>query len=678
MRKISILLLLLFTFLVSRVNAQYARASLWTNDMQAFASQDAINGIQKNVVLFAGSSTFRMWSSLKSDFPNSPVLNRAFGGSWMSDLIYYFDQVVEPYNPSQVVLYEGDNDLHETSKTVDEFFDDLVTMTRLINIYYPNAKILLVSIKPSPSRTISFEKYKAANALMKTYADKVSYIEYADLWTPMLKGDGTPDSSLFGSDLLHMNASGYALWKTILEPYLLKGTAVKPSSDKLMFDESSNATYHEYSWVNVTAPSLFTTIKAEKISCDSNYYHNGNTSLKIAYQGMSGGDWKACVAAANWAGYNITDEYNLDFWVYSKNAVSSADLPNIYLESITGTTTNEILMSDYISSIPSDSWIKVSIPVNAWKNQSPSFSFDNVKTIFFSQQNLNSQTVELYIDDIIYTAVDTIPAVSNGEDIYIDYGSNVYASNGNWNDITDTQSAKSKLIDLNGATTGITLEITDPFYVGYNTNGAPNATDDASEFVPTASQDNFFGHGMDWGSTPANPVGEIKFSGLDPNKSYSFSFFASRMVVTDNREALYSLSGKDGAVNTATLDASNNTSHIALVSDVKPTNDSIITLKVEAGPNNTSSTKFFYLGAMKIATSGNPNAIGMTVKNRVPIYYSNETLHLGENTGSLSIFDLSGKIITEGNVINGKCEIRLNNGVYLARINDITSKFVVD
>lgn len=219
--------LLTLLLLVTVISAQYPRASIWTNDINTFKVQDNLNGASQNMVLFVGSSSFVKWTTLKTDFPESNVLNRAFGGSWMSDLIYYFNDVVKPYSPVQVVLYEGDNDLSDSSKTVNQFFEDVVTMTRLININFPNAKILIVSIKPSPSRESVFDKYKVANALMKDYADKISYIGYVDVWNPMLNTDGTPNASLFGNDMLHMNAAGYSLWQSILEPLLLKRLSVK-------------------------------------------------------------------------------------------------------------------------------------------------------------------------------------------------------------------------------------------------------------------------------------------------------------------------------------------------------------------------------------------------------------------------------------------------------------------
>jgi lysophospholipase L1-like esterase len=38
----------------------------------------------------------------------------------------------------------------------------------------------------------------------------------------MLNNDGTPNKDIFGKDMLHMNADGYAIWKKMIQPYLLK------------------------------------------------------------------------------------------------------------------------------------------------------------------------------------------------------------------------------------------------------------------------------------------------------------------------------------------------------------------------------------------------------------------------------------------------------------------------
>ena len=659
--------MLLFVF-AATVSAQYPRASLWTADINGFASQDAVNGVQKDVVLFAGSSTFTMWGSLKTDFPNSKVLNRAFGGSMMTDLIYYFNQIVAPYTPRQVVLYEGDNDLYGTTKTAEQFMDDVITMTRLINIYYPNAKILLVSIKPSPSRTSAFTKFQASNVLMKNYADKFDYIDYVDTWTPMLKQDGTPNESLFGSDMLHMNASGYALWKSILEPLLLTAIPDSEAKDITLFDESSNATYHEPSWVNATAPSTFTTAKEEKISCDSTHHHSGATSLKLTYQGIGVGNWKACVATKDWAAFDVSSLKELEMYVYSDNKVDSINLPFIYLESYTSTTTAKLRLSNYLNEIPAATWTKVVVPIQDWKAKSPTFAYNNVKTVFFSQMNLNTAPVELYLDDVIFRlqSSGSNPGTGNSGNILVDFGSAANGTAGNWNNITDHQAADTKLIDDHGVVTSISLKVTDPFYNGYNSAGTTAPTGDAAAIFPsTATSDNFFGHGNAWGSTPANPEGIFTLSGLDKTKYYSFKIFASRPSTSDNRESQYTITGSTTKI--SSLNASTNTSQVAKIDSIIPDNSGIITVKCNAGANNTTTERFYYIGAMKITILDNqtgvnaPNAVGFNT------YYSNGVLKVADYTGRIKVYNLSGTVVTEGQALFGQYQVKLDKGIYIVK-----------
>jgi hypothetical protein len=53
----------------------------------------------------------------------------------------------------------------------------------------------------------------------------------------------------------------------------------------------------------------------------------------------------------------------------------------------------------------------------------------------------------------------------------------------------------------------------------------------------------------------------------------------------------------------ALLNTSNNTSNVALVSGISPTAGGVITVTIEPGPNNTSTSLFWYIGAMQVATS---------------------------------------------------------------------------
>ena len=150
------------------------------------------------------------------------VVNRAFGGSMMCDQIYFFDEVVKPFNPRQVVIYEGDNDLNETETTPEQFMEDVICMSRLIHYHYPECRILLVSIKPCPARVNSFEKYKKANRLMEEYAALYDYMDYVSVWEKFVDENDCPIMEYFKEDHIHITPEAYLLFKEVMEDKLLK------------------------------------------------------------------------------------------------------------------------------------------------------------------------------------------------------------------------------------------------------------------------------------------------------------------------------------------------------------------------------------------------------------------------------------------------------------------------
>jgi lysophospholipase L1-like esterase len=61
---------------------------------------------------------------------------------------------------------------------------------------------------------------REANALIKAYAATQKGVTYLDVYTPMLGADGQPQPKWFGDDGLHMNRAGYALWISIIRPWV--------------------------------------------------------------------------------------------------------------------------------------------------------------------------------------------------------------------------------------------------------------------------------------------------------------------------------------------------------------------------------------------------------------------------------------------------------------------------
>tara|TARA_B100000427_G_scaffold79190_1_gene64568 strand:+ start:125 stop:442 length:318 start_codon:yes stop_codon:yes gene_type:complete len=58
-----------------------------------FRLWDKKNSIITNSVVFVGSSSIRKWSTVEY-FSDIPIVNRGFGGSHISDVIYFINETV--------------------------------------------------------------------------------------------------------------------------------------------------------------------------------------------------------------------------------------------------------------------------------------------------------------------------------------------------------------------------------------------------------------------------------------------------------------------------------------------------------------------------------------------------------------------------------------------------------
>jgi lysophospholipase L1-like esterase len=198
-------------------------AQPFADEIQAFKAQDKLNPPPPGAILFVGSSSFRKWSDVNSYFPGFTIINRGFGGSTFPDVIRYAPDIIFPYDPKQVVIYCGDNDLASSDAvSADTVFERFRVLFELIRTSLPGENILFVSIKPSPSRARLKEKMEQANLLIQTYLSLQQHAAFADVYHKMLNPDGSVMTDIFTEDNLHMNAKGYAIWQKVIAPYLSK------------------------------------------------------------------------------------------------------------------------------------------------------------------------------------------------------------------------------------------------------------------------------------------------------------------------------------------------------------------------------------------------------------------------------------------------------------------------
>jgi len=217
MKKIlSAFLLLYFTLSFS----QDQKPMFW-QDIQNFKKADQENPPPKDAILLIGSSSFTKWTDVASYFPGKTIINRGFGGSRLTDLNDFSDDLLSPYQPKQIIIYCGDNDFADNhdlkAKVVVNRFK---TFYKKIRERFPNIEVDFISIKYSPSREILWPKMKETNKKIAAFMKKEPNAEFIDITKAMEDANGNVRKDLFVEDMLHLTPEGYAVWAKVMKPYM--------------------------------------------------------------------------------------------------------------------------------------------------------------------------------------------------------------------------------------------------------------------------------------------------------------------------------------------------------------------------------------------------------------------------------------------------------------------------
>lgn len=188
--------------------------------VEAFEKESRETPPPEGAIVGLGSSSMRMWTSIREDLKPLTMIPRGFGGSVMNDALYYADRIAVPYKPRAVLLYEGDNDaaFGISPEKIVETFDALIGK---IHGELPGARIYVISIKPSISRWNIWETMRKTNELLKSRCDEEPLLTYIDVATPMLDDRGKVLQDIFIQDNLHLNKKGYAIWSKAIRSVLI-------------------------------------------------------------------------------------------------------------------------------------------------------------------------------------------------------------------------------------------------------------------------------------------------------------------------------------------------------------------------------------------------------------------------------------------------------------------------
>jgi len=189
----------------------------WEGDIRQFEHLDSVETYPSDAILFVGSSSIRLWSTLAADMAPYPVIHRGYGGARLSDLAVYAERIIYPHEFRAVVMFIA-NDISgsEQDKSPAEVAKLFNNVLRTIRKKYPDTPVFWIAITPTASRWSVWPKIREVNQLIKESCLKHKNTYFVTTDYAFLNSSGMPRQELFQTDQLHLNADGYAIWTKLL------------------------------------------------------------------------------------------------------------------------------------------------------------------------------------------------------------------------------------------------------------------------------------------------------------------------------------------------------------------------------------------------------------------------------------------------------------------------------
>jgi lysophospholipase L1-like esterase len=198
---------------------QLVAKNRFERNVLAFEAADKTNAPPKNAILLVGDSQFYRWKTLHEDLPDYTIINRGIDSFQTSDLVFFADRLVRPYQPRLIILHVGGNDVN-TGKSPGQVLADFKAFVAKVRAVQPDVPIAFSSLTPGPARWDEAGQRKATNQAIKDYIATQPHLLFIDLWDAMLTPDGKPREDIWVADRIHPNHEGYLLRVKIMRPIL--------------------------------------------------------------------------------------------------------------------------------------------------------------------------------------------------------------------------------------------------------------------------------------------------------------------------------------------------------------------------------------------------------------------------------------------------------------------------
>jgi hypothetical protein len=217
-----ILSLLIIILLIScspvRIYQELPEVKNWEADIRKFEQLDSIEIHPEDAILFTGSSSILLWSTLAEDMAPYPVIHRGYGGAKLSDFAVYAKRIIYPHPCKAIVIFIA-NDITggKEDKKPGEVARLFKYVIKTIRDKYPDTPVFWIAITPTASRWNVWPQIREANTRIKKVCEKRRNTYFIQTDYAFLNDAAQPKEELFLPDKLHLNKDGYAVWTEIIK-----------------------------------------------------------------------------------------------------------------------------------------------------------------------------------------------------------------------------------------------------------------------------------------------------------------------------------------------------------------------------------------------------------------------------------------------------------------------------
>ena len=219
--------LLLFLLVIScsplKIYSDLPEVKAWEPEIEKFTDLSRKEHYSQDAIVFAGSSSIRLWKTLADDMKPYNVIQRGYGGAKLSDYGVYAGRIFDPVPGRALVLFIA-NDITggEKDKSPEEVKKLFLNIVKIFRKRHPGSSVFWIAITPTSSRWKAWPEINKANQMIMEVCEKRKNLYFIRTDFAFLNDQGLPRDELFGADKLHLNEEGYKVWTEIIKTELDK------------------------------------------------------------------------------------------------------------------------------------------------------------------------------------------------------------------------------------------------------------------------------------------------------------------------------------------------------------------------------------------------------------------------------------------------------------------------